>query len=91
MGLLAAKSPLRALRFEDCMLTPSFLPQLCLLTSCTALHLHDIVQERGPPLQLDLLKVCLAADCGHHLTQRHPTMHNGRPAGAAAHAASAGA
>jgi hypothetical protein len=72
VGMLAAKSPLRALRFEGCVLTSDILPQLRLLTSCTALHLHDIAHEAGPPLQLDLLQVCLTADCSHLLMQGTP-------------------
>ena len=70
MGMLAAKSPLRALRFEDCTLTSNILPQLRLLTSCTSLHLHVIAPVKEPSLQLDLLfKVRLTADCSHDLMQ----------------------
>lgn len=59
MGMLAANSPLRILRFEDCMVSPTILPQLRLLATCTSLHLHGVASASFDPyLQLgEILKV----------------------------------
>jgi hypothetical protein len=64
MGMLAAGSPLRSLYFEDCLLVANLLPQLQLLTSCTALHLHELAGATDCYPQLnELLKVCLTPVC----------------------------
>lgn len=63
MGMLAANSPLRNLRFEDCTLSIDVMPQLHYLSNCTSIHLHEIHSGPDPYLQLNALcQVCWAVD-----------------------------